>query len=515
MHTTAWIHPRARLASGTSRSAGCSIRHAVAAVRDFATTLARRLEPPRVVGLLADNSPHWIALDIALQAAGLVVVPLPAFFSREQAHHAVHATGIQALIGADRVAAVQLGFAELMSESGELRCCFARTAGPAQRARHIAALSSISKITFTSGTTGAPKGVLLTFEQQLATARALAKRLAPLRIRRHLCTLPLPVLLENVAGAYTAAMLGADCLCPPLDALGVDGASGFDAGRCLDAMARLRPHSMIVVPQILHALVERLACLDAASALRSTRSLKFVAVGGSRSPVRLIAAARALGLPVYEGYGLSECASVVCLNVPGEDRLGSVGRAVPGVTVRVAADGEIEIEGREFAGYVGSGTPQAHGRIASGDLGAVDADGFVTITGRKKNVLVTSFGRNVSPEWLEDALTGSPLVGQAAVFGDACPFLVAVIAAASPAIDDRTIAAHVARVNAHLPDYARIGGWVRADEPFSVRNGLATANGRLRRDLVLARYAARLAALYPDHGPAFLRPAALAVETGD
>ena len=510
--STAWIRARARLANGASGDAPCTLRGAVDEAHDLAAMLVRLLAAPRVVGLLADNSPRWLALDIALQASGLVVVPLPAFFSREQTLHAVNASDMRACIGTDRVAAVQLGFPEVIGESGELRC-FGRPVAQPMRGG-LTAERGISKITFTSGTTGAPKGVLLTLEQQLATARGLAQMLAPLGIRRHLCALPLPVLLENVAGAYTAAMLGATCICPPLDALGVAGASSFDAARCLDAMARHRPHSMILLPQMLQALVARLAHLDAASVKRSTRSLKFVAVGGSPTPAQLIEAARSLGLPVYEGYGLSECASVVCLNVPGADRIGSVGRSLPGVNVRAAADGEIVIAGRAFGGYLGAATRHAAGSIASGDLGAIDADGYLTITGRKKNVLVTSFGRNVSPEWPEGLLAESPLVAQAAVFGDACPFLVAVIVPASPQVDDRSIAAHIAHVNAHLPDYARIGGWIRASEPFSACNGLATPNGRVRRERVLSRYAERLAVLYPDAARPFVRPTAPALETG-
>ena len=98
--------------------------------------------------------------------------------------------------------------------------------------------------------------------------------------------------------------------------------------------------------------------------------------------------------------------------------------------------------------------------------------------------------------------------------GDACPFLAAVIVPAAPAVDDRAIEAHIAQVNARLPDYARLGGWVRALEPFSARNGLATANGRVRRDRVFVCYAARLAALYPEVARSFARPAAPAVQSG-
>ncbi|HYH41855.1 MAG TPA: hypothetical protein VD867_07720, partial [Burkholderiales bacterium] len=136
--------------------------------------------------------------------------------------------------------------------------------------------------------------------------------------------------------------------------------------------------------------------------------------------------------------------------------------------------------------------------LRSGDLGTIDADGFVSITGRKKNVLVTGFGRNVSPEWPESLLLESPLLAQAAVLGEARPYLVAVLVAASPHVDDGMLQELVSQANLRLPDYARIRRWVRASEPFTVRNSLATANGRLRRDAIVQRYAQRLDTLYDE-----------------
>jgi long-subunit acyl-CoA synthetase (AMP-forming) len=219
-------------------------------------------------------------------------------------------------------------------------------------------------------------------------------------------------------------------------------------------------------------------------------------VGGAKTPATLIDAARHLGVPVYEGYGLTECGSVVSLNLPGADRVGTVGKSLPGVTVRARADGELEVAGRPYVGYLGSSGGEPQTWFATGDLGAIDADGFVTITGRKKNVLVTSFGRNISPEWPESLLLESPHIAQAGVFGDAQPYLVAVVVAAANQIEDAALEEAVQHANLHLPDYARIRFWIRVAEPFTPRNGLATANGRIRRDAVSERYADQLIALY-------------------
>jgi long-subunit acyl-CoA synthetase (AMP-forming) len=169
--------------------------------------------------------------------------------------------------------------------------------------------------------------------------------------------------------------------------------------------------------------------------------------------------------------------------------------------VRVAADGEIEVAGRAFCGYLGA--PQSSGAwIKTGDIGAIDSAGFISVSGRRKNVLVTTFGRNIAPEWPEALLTEQPAIAQAAVFGDDRPYLVALLVVSSASISDATLAAAVDAANRDLPDYARIGGWVRADQAFTAANGLATAHGRVCREAVRARYAQVL-----DEQYAMVRPA--------
>ncbi|MCC7081526.1 MAG: AMP-binding protein [Burkholderiales bacterium] len=481
-----WIAPQGRLhdASSTRYEPAHAL---IAAVEALARRLRAELAPRSVVGLLADNSPTWVVAELAVQAADMVVVPLPLFFSPEQLRHAIDACGMQALFSADTRCAAGLGFQEDVLDAGVLT--LARTARTNRTTVPIA--PAVSKITFTSGTTGAPKGVLLTMAQQLDTARGLATLLQPLGIRRHLSLLPLPVLLENVAGVYSALMLGAECVCPALYSIGLQGASAFAARTCLEAIERNEPESVIVLPQMLQALVGELT--RRTHRPRFLDALRFVAVGGARTAPALLTQARALGLPVYEGYGLSECASVVSVNVPGADCIGSVGRPLPGVHVRLAPDGEIEIAGRGYAGYLGVASATPASWLRTGDLGVLDADGFLAIAGRKKDVIVTSFGRNVSPEWPEALLLEHPAIAQAVVCGDERPFLAAVLATRAA---DATIDAVIARANARLPDYARIGGWVRASAPFTAANGLATANGRIRRAAVAQFYEQALVVMY-------------------
>jgi heme oxygenase len=163
----------------------------------------------------------------------------------------------------------------------------------------------------------------------------------------------------------------------------------------------------------------------------------------------------------------------------------------------VSKDCEIEVEGSLFLGYLGE-SAAAPSAWPSGDLGEIDADGFVWIRGRRKHVLITAFGRNVSPEWVETALRDQAAVAQAVVFGDALPTLRAVLWPVHADTHDATLQAAVDAANAGLPDYARIGRWVRGCAPFDAASGLATANGRPKRDAIAARHADALGLLSND-----------------
>lgn len=454
-------------------------------VAALARSLLAAFEPGAALAILADNGPDWIAVDLAVHEAGMTLVPLPAFFTPEQWRHAISVAAVEGLFCADARLAALLGFGPALACPGALAL------HPGQR-RAATVPAGVQKVTFTSGTTSQPKGVCLGSAQQWELAQVLAAGLEELDIRRHLNLLPLAVLLENIAGVYTALLSGAANICLPLAQTGLRGAASFDPALCLDTIARTRAESVILLPQMLQALVAAARPGDA-----RLGTLKFIAVGGARTPPALIEAAQARGFPVFEGYGLSECGSVVSLNLPGRARTGSAGRPLPNRQVRIAADGEIEVGGGTMAGYLGqTGTaPDADGWLGTGDIGRLDADGYLHIDGRKSNVLVTAYGRNVSPEWPETLLLGTGVAAQALVVGEARPFLAAAIVPARPELPDAAIAAAVAGVNQSLPDYARIGAWFRS-APFGEADGTATANGRLRRAAAGARCAADIDRLY-------------------
>jgi acyl-coenzyme A synthetase/AMP-(fatty) acid ligase len=443
----------------------------------------------RVLATQLDNGVAWAMADLAALHAGIVHVPLPGFFSPGQRQHVLRAAGVDALLvpaagsAASTSGASREGGAALRVGSETLQ--LVRLEAPAAATPH-----GTAKITFTSGTTGTPKGVCLSAQGLADVAFSVAEALAPIGIARHLCALPLPLLLENVAGLYAPLAAGASVVLLPGPAVGLTGSSVFDPAVLDAAIEHHRADSVITLPQMLRLWTGWRAARGA-----QPSRLAFVAVGGAPAGATLIGQARAQGLPAYEGYGLSECGSVQTLNLPHADSPGSVGRPLPHARVRIGAGGEIEVSGTPMLGYLGA-APGAPPWWPTGDLGSIDAAGFLSVRGRTRHVLITAFGRNVSPEWVETHLASQPAVAQAAVFGDGEPALSAVLWPARADLPDTALAQGVRAANAVLPDYARVSRWIRASAPFSAASGMATANGRPRRDAILHHHAAALAAAH-------------------
>lgn len=441
------------------------------------------------IAILADNGIPWALADLAAQAVGIPVIPLPLFFSSSQIDHVLRTTGIdQVLTDQPERLRTALRQADLPAEPfyNEL-----------QRVRMPAAVSGAvlpagtRKVTFTSGTTGEPKGVCLSREAMETVAESLGSASAATSDDRHLCLLPLATLLENVGGIYAPLLAGATVCIPSLAAVGLSGSSGLDIGRMVAALHDWRASTAIMVPQMLQAMVAA-----GQAGVSMPRNLRYLAVGGAPVSSQLLEDARALGLPVYEGYGLSECASVVAVNRPGENRAGSVGKILAHVRIDFAVDGEILIRGNQWYGYLGGRSlPQAGDSFATGDIGHLDSDGFLFLTGRKKNIFITSFGRNVAPEWVEGELLAQCGIAQAAIFGESRPFNSAVIVP-HKGTTRAAIEAALLRANHRLPDYAQIRAWIPANEPFTPGNGMSTPNGRLKRSEILGKYASQIDALY-------------------
>jgi long-subunit acyl-CoA synthetase (AMP-forming) len=439
--------------------------------------------------LLADNGIGWAIADLALHTRELPCVPLPGFFTARQVQHALDDAGVDCLLTDDPLRVRQLldGWHTVGASGRSGLALFRRQLDPALRP---VLPPGTAKITYTSGSTGQPKGVCLGGAQLDTIARSLAEATRTLDIERHLCLLPLATLLENVAGIYAPLLAEATCLLPPASVTGMSYA-GPDAQRLLGCITASEPQSLVLVPELLRLLVAA-----AERGWRVPQSLQFVAVGGAPVSVELLERAEKARLPVFEGYGLSECASVVCLNRPNARRRGSVGRPLPHAHVRIADDGQIMVSGVTMLGYLGQPPRRADEEWATGDLGEIDADGYVYVRGRLRNIYITSLGRNVAPEWVEREIVQQPGIRHAMVHGEAQPYAVALVEPMNEGVTDAEIDRGIAAANARLPEYAQVRHWARAPEPFTFQNGLLTSNGRLRRDAILERHGALLAPLY-------------------
>lgn len=421
------------------------------------------------LGLCGDNGPAWAVADLACLLAGVVCVPVPGFFSPAQVRHLVGRAGLEGLLWP---AAGGTADRHRLTERTWLQALPLADAPPPMP-------PGTAKVTFTSGSTGTPKGVCLSGHHLAATTDALRTRLAGIPLRRHLCLLPLATLLENIAGLYLPLTMGAAVELRPLESLGMTGSSRLDAERLLHALHQARPDSLILVPELAAVLIAagergRLEGLE----------FRFLAVGGGKVAPQLLARAAAIGLPLYEGYGLSECGSVVSLNVPGASRVGSAGRPLDHLRVEVDGDREIQVYGHTHLGYLGESGVEGAG-LATGDLGYLDHDGYLHVDGRRKNLLITGFGRNISPEWLESELLQALRIPQALVFGDGEPLPSALLVVPDPRPAE-TIRAAVRELNQHLPDYARLARIFLRRRPLGRADGHLTGNGRLARARILA-----------------------------
>jgi long-chain acyl-CoA synthetase len=454
---------------------------------------AMNCERPATVGLALDNGPAWLLIDLATLAARMRCVPVPGFFSATQQLHLLRDAAVELLITDRPEFHAELLRAHGIAARGpqELHIGQAKIyqfllMGSSKTSFHPHTV----KITYTSGTTGTPKGVCLDGGAVAAVAMSLAGACRLTYTDRHLSLLPLATLLENVA-AYSILIAGGTCIVPPLEFVGMQGSSRFDCERMLHALQESRASTAIAAPHMIQAAVAKLE-----SDRTPLKALRFLAMGGAPAPASLLERAAAVRLPLYQGYGLSECASVVTLNTPAYGRRTSVGRPLPHARVVIADDGEVCVSGATLLGYCGSDAAIPD-PWPTADTGYFDDDGYLHLTGRKKDIFITAYGRNVAPEWVEAELTTAPCITQAWVYGEGRPSNVAVITAA-PGHGPHDIDAAIARANARLPDYARIAAWVSSEGPFSYARGELTVNGKLRRDVLLSTYRSRIDRLYEE-----------------
>ena len=428
------------------------------------------------IAIAFDNEVEWIVLDLACQKAKVCCIPIPLFFSKQQRQHLLDESQSEVLIS----------FGQDSTLSNEIQTPEHHvSAHLLNQTKTVVMPKETNKITFTSGSTGTPKGVCLSTQSQWNVAQSLVNKLALPKVR-HLCLLPLSTLLENIAGVFAPLLQGGSVILANENERGFSGSRLISPNAMVELISKTAPTSIILVPELLMVLLN--ACQQ--SWVPPT-SLKYIAVGGAHVAPKLIDKAHAMGLPVHQGYGLSEAVSVSTLNLPNDgehasNKINSAGKPLGHNRIHIV-NNEVVITGNIFLGYLNQPDSFHPKSVYTGDLGYFKNDHLI-LEGRKKNLIINAFGRNISPEWIEQELMASGLFLQVVVCGDARPFCCALLVPAMPSLNQETLASTLAAINNNLPDYAQIGAYAMVS-PFSVENGLLTETGKIKRQQIIHKYA--------------------------
>ena len=448
----------------------------------------------QVLAIDIGNSPAWVVSDLGCIQNGVCSVPIPAFFTASQREHALSSSGAVAILNdqqiGDEIAVCgtqKLYLQPLVNEASKPKL-----------PKFLKLPKQTAKVTYTSGSTGEPKGVCLPLAAMEQVAESLVEVLGNEVGASTAAILPLPVLLENIAGCYATLLSGGCYNIHTADLTGFTQPFKPDFKQLIEYLQDIEASSCILVPELLRGLMQALVVTQS-----SLPSLKYIAVGGSKVSDKLLMQAQALGLPVYQGYGLSEAASVIAINKPDHNNLISVGQLLPHVELSSSDDGELIISNPAFLGYVGDegctegSTENDTTDFATGDLGEIDEEGFIYLNGRKKNLLITSQGRNVSPEWPESELLTQPSIMQTMVVGDGQAHLSALVVPSSPDFDEAVISNAIDQANQHLPEYAHIKQFIVVP-PFTMGNQQLTGTGRVRRNIIMQNYQSQIQQLYSN-----------------
>jgi long-subunit acyl-CoA synthetase (AMP-forming) len=448
------------------------------------------------VGLYADNSAAWVIMDLACLAANVVIVPIPLFFSSLQIQHLLNTASLD-YVFCDRVLPVAddssvhdiLRHNVLVTEAFNavaLLRCFKYPKGITS-ATHDSMPKGCAKVTFTSGSTGQPKGVCLSAQHQLQVAQALLARVN-INAPAHLVALPLSTLLENIAGVYAPLLCGGCIHIPNEAARGFHGSQLVDVGAFLKCISDSQAQTLITVPELLKVML--------AASLKGWQapdSLAFIAVGGAKVSTLMIEQARQCGLPVYQGYGLSECGSVVSLASKDDDPA-SCGKPLEHLQVQFQDD-ELYVSGSVFLGYMGEPDTWYPRQVVTGDYAKMHK-GKLYIKGRRKQQIINSLGRNISPEWAESLIQAHPQVHQCMVLGESRPYCIAIVTGLSPTLNQSELAQWLIHINQQLPDYAQVQECILLDTPLRFEDGLLTANGRIKREQVESLFTDKINFVY-------------------
>jgi len=546
--------------------------------------IAGGLEPGDAVAVMSPTSYEWTLVDFAIWFAGGVTVPIYETSSARQVEWIIQDAGVRRVFAGDRATVdlvttvlegsfllrdrlVNVVRMDYDGEAPDLASLAAAGAGVTdaelERHRSRAGLEDVASLVYTSGTTGNPKGCEITHGNFALVAKNIVAFLPELLLQDQARTLMFLPLAHVLARAVQVVCLAA----------GATLGHTPGAARLLEDLGTFRPTFLLVVPRIfekVRATAAHKAALSGKAWLfraASATAIEFSqeedkrnrgkgsgpgllcrvrhgifdrllyprlrqALGGQvgytvsgASPLALEDAHffRGAGIPVLEGYGLTETTAPCTANTPSRTRVGSVGIPIPGTTIRVAEDGEILVKGiGVFKGYHANQAANAEafvdGFFRTGDLGELDPQGFLTVTGRKKDLLVTAGGKNVAPGPLEEKIRSHPLVAHAVVVGDGKPFVSALVTldpegvdnwrseqglpalSASDAIKDPDVLAAVQdavdQANLLVSKAESVRSFSLLDAQFTVESGHLTPSLKLKRAAVVRDYGDEIAKLY-------------------
>ena len=537
----------------------------------------------RVV-LMLGNRPEFHVADVATMLTGATPISIYSSSSAEQVRYLAHHSAATIAIVEhaeylDRVLSVRDALPDLAHvvvidepedgvPDGVLRWLDLVGASPVdlEAAAHIARTDDLATVIYTSGTTGDPKGVMLDHANVCWTEESLRIALGfPTDGFRLVSYLPMAHVAERMTSHYGGLTHGYQItVCPDLhEVLSVfqharpnilfgvprtyerihsglravlagdpDNEATFDAALAVGREVAAMHASGAEPTGDLASVWERVDAetLGPVRELLGLGDVRCAVASAAPMPVEILEFFRSLGLPLAEMYGLSESSGPVSWE-PHRVRLGTVGRAIPGLELRVGSDGEVLVRGGNvFRGYLDDRARtlealDADGWLHTGDIGQIDADGYLRIVDRKKELIITASGKNISPANIESALRAQPLISQACVVGDGRPHLVAIIvldaevapvwAAAHGAgvvagasehpgalVNDPAVAAEVAReihdVNERFSHSEQIRRFLFLGEEWLADSDELTPTMKLKRRSILAKYAGEIDALYDD-----------------
>ena len=570
---------------GPSGWTDVSVRHFLEQVTALAKGLiAGGLAPGETVAVMSATRYEWTVVDFAIWFAGGVTVPIYETSSPGQVEWILHDSGARRVFVEDHAkAALVQGVLDASTVLGDRIVALVRmehdgdapnlaslaaagtgvTDAELERQRTTASLADVASLVYTSGTTGKPKGCEITHANFALVAKNIVLFLPELLLQPRSRTLMFLPLAHVLARAVQVICLSS----------GTTLGHTASAKELLEDLASFKPTFLLVVPRIFEKVYagaaqkaaatgkERIFTAAAAAAIDYSKALDAASRGNGTGPGFLLRARHTLfdrllypklrqafggqlrytvsgasplssheahffrgaGIPVLEGYGLTETTAPCTANTPARTKVGTVGIPVPGTTVRVADDGEILVKGiGVFKGYHANAAANAEafvdGFFRTGDLGSLDEDGFLTITGRKKDLLITAGGKNVAPGPLEEKIREHQLVGQAVVIGDGRPFVSALVnldpeglqnwctarkvpvMGAAEAAADVTVRASIQgaidEANLTVSKAESIRSFVILDADFTVESGHLTPSLKLKRAAVVRDYEEHINRIY-------------------